>query len=284
MNKWMSKLGDNRLITQVSIPGTHDSASFHSNITGAGFTQTQSWDIKQQLNYGVRFLDARCRLIDDVFAMHHGPVYLKQQFGDFLQTCIDFLKRNPTEFIVLSVKKEHTTENSKKSFASVMQDRYVSPHKEMFFLENRIPNVKEVRGKIVLLRRYNGSDIGLSASNWKDNATFRINNNGYSIFVQDEYSGYTFATIKSKREPVRKLVEASTRGKSGDLYINFTSLSGVLVTPYNGAYGDAFTDGMNYWFPKQYKGKHSMGIIVSDYVDIDKGAIIKTVVNSNLFK
>ncbi|EEP95718.1 Phosphatidylinositol-specific phospholipase C2 [Yersinia aldovae ATCC 35236] len=39
------------------------------------FTQTQSWNIKEQLDNGIRFLDARCRLIDNVFTLHHGPVF-----------------------------------------------------------------------------------------------------------------------------------------------------------------------------------------------------------------
>ncbi|HDL8276789.1 TPA: phosphatidylinositol-specific phospholipase C domain-containing protein, partial [Yersinia enterocolitica] len=128
MRNWMSHLSDTQLLSQISIPGTHDSASFRSNVFGAGFTQTQSWNIRKQLDQGVRFLDARCRLINNVFTMHHGAVFLKQQFGDFITTCIDFVKRNPSEFIILSVKQEHTVENSTKSFHKVMRARYIEPH------------------------------------------------------------------------------------------------------------------------------------------------------------
>ncbi|EEQ04244.1 Peroxiredoxin [Yersinia rohdei ATCC 43380] len=57
-------------------------------------------------------------------------------------------------------------------------------------------------------------------------------------------------------------------------------MSGCL---YTGAVGHHLIDGMNVWLCKQYREKQTMGIIVADFVDIDEGDIIKTVVNSNNF-
>ncbi|WP_145515952.1 phosphatidylinositol-specific phospholipase C domain-containing protein, partial [Yersinia aleksiciae] len=168
LNNWISRLSDKTLLSHISIPGTHDSASFRTNIFGRAFSQTQVWDIKEQLNNGIRFLDARCRLIDNVFTMHHGSTFLEQYFGDIIITCIKFLHKNPTEFIILSVKQEHTVENSTKNFAEVMLDAYITPHKRNFYLANDIPMIGEIRGKVVLLRRYSGGDIGINATPWKD--------------------------------------------------------------------------------------------------------------------
>lgn len=166
--------------------------------------------------------------------MHHGPVFLHQFFGDVLNTCLSFLKKNSSEFIIISVKKEHSTENSKMDFPEVMREKYIRPHEKYFFTENRIPKLHEIRGKIVLLRRYGGTFLGINALPWKDNATFVVENGGFNIHVQDEYDKYTALTIISKRKPVAHLVKASMSGRSIDMYINFTSLSGAL-TPYNGA-------------------------------------------------
>ncbi|WP_227478224.1 phosphatidylinositol-specific phospholipase C [Yersinia hibernica] len=282
MKNWMSHISDTQLLSQLSIPGTHDSASFRSNVFGAGFTKTQSWNIREQLENGVRFLDARCRLINDVFTMHHGAVFLKQQFGDVLNTCIDFLNKNPSEFILLSVKQEHTTENSTKSFHRVMRNKYIEPHSEMFYLGNNNPNILDIRGKIVLLRRYSGDNIGIDVSHWMDDTTFRIKNGDFNIYIQDDYDGYTALSINFKRKFVASLLNDAKKNRSNDMYINFISVSGML-TPYSGARGHHLIDGMNIWFCKQYREKQKMGIIVADFVDIEDGAIIKTVVNSNNF-
>ncbi|CNE18721.1 phosphatidylinositol-specific phospholipase C [Yersinia mollaretii] len=282
LKNWMSGLSETTLLSHISIPGTHDSASFRSTAVGATFTQTQSWDIKAQLIHGIRFLDARCRLINDILTMHHGPVFLNQYFGDILATCISFLENNPTEFIILSVKQEHTEENSTKSFAGIMWDSYIAPNKSDFFLANEIPMIAEVRGKIVLLRRYGGSDAGINATPWKDDTTFSIKNSGFTIYVQDNYNGYTDLSIHFKRKFVEGLLKKAKNERLTNLYINFTSLSGI-VSPYSGAKGHFWVDGMNSWFCKNYSGKQFLGIIVSDFVDLENGAIIKTIINSNNF-
>ncbi|QHB32566.1 phosphatidylinositol-specific phospholipase C [Yersinia canariae] len=282
MRNWMSRISDTQLLSQLSIPGTHDSASFLSNVFGAEFTKTQSWNIREQLDNGVRFLDARCRLINDVFTMHHGAVFLKQQFGDILNSCIEFLKKNPTEFILLSVKQEHTTESSTKSFNEIMHDSYIEPHNKIFYLKNKNPSIRDIRGKIVLLRRYSGNKVGIDVSHWKNDTTFKIKNGDFNIYIQDHYDGYTALSINFKRKFVESLLNEAKKNRPNDMYINFTSVSGIL-TPYAGAKGHHLIDGMNIWFCKQYREKQKMGIIVADFVDIEDGAIIKTVVNSNTF-
>lgn len=282
LNNWMSRLRDNTSLSHISIPGTHDSASFHISTFGGGFSQTQIWNIKTQLNNGIRFLDARCRLIDNILTMHHGSVFLNQYFGDIIISCIDFLHKNPTEFIILSVKQEHTVENSTKSFAEVIFKHYITPHKNKFYLANDTPMIGEVRGKIVLFRRYNGGNIGINATPWKDDATFSIKNGGFNIYVQDDYEGYTGLSIHFKRKFVENLLKRAKNENLTNLYINFTSVSGLL-SPYSGAKGHFMIDGMNIWFCKKYRGKQFLGIIVADYVDIENGAIIKTIINSNNF-
>lgn len=56
-NAWMKRLSNQKNIDTISIPGTHDSASFY----GGDIVQTQSMSITSQLNSGVRFLDIRLR-------------------------------------------------------------------------------------------------------------------------------------------------------------------------------------------------------------------------------
>ncbi|MEX1551649.1 MULTISPECIES: hypothetical protein [Enterococcus] len=74
---WMNELKDNTRLSELSIPGTHDSATHAIKHTvGLGYVKTQSIDITRQLNNGIRFLDARVCETNGSFAMHHGSFYL----------------------------------------------------------------------------------------------------------------------------------------------------------------------------------------------------------------
>ena len=68
-SSWMNYLDSSLLLSQLSLPGTHDTLS-----TGAGgdITQTQSMDLATQLASGVRAFDLRLRYESDGFYMYHG--------------------------------------------------------------------------------------------------------------------------------------------------------------------------------------------------------------------
>lgn len=71
---WMAELPDNLYVTQVSIPGTHDTAT--ASVTGATAvnSQCQTATIQQQLEAGVRVLDLRPgrALISSTIYCYHG--------------------------------------------------------------------------------------------------------------------------------------------------------------------------------------------------------------------
>src|SRR5687767_170537 len=71
-NTWMGALYDNVLVSQISIPGTHDSGARFEPFPGTA--KCQNLTISQQLDAGIRFLDIRNRHIDNAFAIHHGNI------------------------------------------------------------------------------------------------------------------------------------------------------------------------------------------------------------------
>lgn len=80
LDSWMGALPDKTLLSDITIPGTHDTCA-RSNIP---FVRTQYLSVTQQLEAGIRFLDLRCRLLaDGDLYMYHGgvpmnfPRYLK---------------------------------------------------------------------------------------------------------------------------------------------------------------------------------------------------------------
>jgi len=113
---WMSTLSDDAKITELSLPGTHDTWAGHqSNFFNPQFsTRTQGMDLEEQLNAGIRVLDIRVRCLlktlgDDFcsFPIHHGVVFLDKNWGDdTLPVVLDWLKRHPTEMVIMNLQKE----------------------------------------------------------------------------------------------------------------------------------------------------------------------------------
>jgi 1-phosphatidylinositol phosphodiesterase len=67
----MSDVPGSRLLSQLVLPGTHDSCAR----SGGSLVACQTRTLAEQLKAGIRFLDIRCRHISDAFAIHHGPVF-----------------------------------------------------------------------------------------------------------------------------------------------------------------------------------------------------------------
>lgn len=67
----MSKIPDHIRLSQMIIPGTHDTLSRF----GGGLVQNHSWALSEQMNAGLRYLDVRCRHFRDDFYIHHDTCY-----------------------------------------------------------------------------------------------------------------------------------------------------------------------------------------------------------------
>ncbi|WP_240769188.1 phosphatidylinositol-specific phospholipase C domain-containing protein, partial [Paracoccus liaowanqingii] len=101
---WMSQIADETAISELSIPGTHESACTKGvkvPIWGKDYGKCQNGPyqtvITDQLNMGVRFLDIRCRYIDEqTFSIHHGDLYQNFMFGDVINSCANFLNNYPS--------------------------------------------------------------------------------------------------------------------------------------------------------------------------------------------
>ncbi len=153
---WMKAISDQATISGLSIPGTHDSGTYTQDQTaGAGYVKTQMWSIYDQLNIlGIRFLDIRCRLIGNGFAIHHDLVYLGLDFQDVINQCRSFLLTHPNETILMAVGHEYQDQDSTLSFHQVFLN-YVNANKylddahtrELWHLGTTIPTLGQVRGE-----------------------------------------------------------------------------------------------------------------------------------------
>ena len=158
VNPWMKNVGDDRLITTMSIPGTHDSGATHSIFDVAG--NCLDLDIEAQLEIGVRFFDIRLQQVNDKFNVVHSFVDQKLDFEDVVEDMVDFIEDYPSEFLLVSIKEDADSKNSYKDFQSLLLS-YLD--EEEFCFDSTLPKtLKEARGKIYILSRFS-STIGINA-------------------------------------------------------------------------------------------------------------------------
>jgi hypothetical protein len=160
ISNWMSYINDNILLSQLSIPGTHDSCAHF----GGSLYECQHLRLNEQLVLGIRFVDIRCRHFRNNFTIHHEGKYQNMNFTDVLQICKDFLLINPGECIIMRIKKEYkdgeveNTRDFKETFNEYynnFSDIFYKQTFSMFFSKPEIPILKDVRGKIWVISQFN---------------------------------------------------------------------------------------------------------------------------------
>ncbi len=255
---WMARLNDGVKVTQLSIPGTHDSGATHSIFDVAG--KCQDISIKEQLAIGVRFLDLRLQMNNNEFDIVHSFVKQNLTFKGVLKDITNFIKQNPSEFLIISIKKEEESVNSTFDFEELLLQDF-KPYSDLICLDGALPNtLGEARGKIYILSRYN-STVGIPAySGWKDDDSCTIGN----IYVQDNYSVPNFA---DKKQSITTAFEFASNN-ADFLTLNFTSC--YLDSGFPPTYAGEIAKAVNPWLLESLKqGKGNVGIIVADFITGD---------------
>ena len=112
MNNWMKNIPDEMLISEINLVGTHNSTT--QFIRFKYFSKCQNKNIFDQLSMGIRFLDIRLKFDGEKLLLNHSFLSSKKTrnkkenllFSDVFESCYLFLKENPTETILMSIKRE----------------------------------------------------------------------------------------------------------------------------------------------------------------------------------
>ncbi|WP_327709776.1 phosphatidylinositol-specific phospholipase C [Streptomyces sp. NBC_00464] len=208
---WMSGIADATALQRLTIPGTHDSGARY----GGPWTECQNTTIAEQLNSGIRFLDVRCRITGDSFAIHHGASYQNLMFGDVLGACWDFLAQRPTETVLMRVKQEYS-EESNDAFRRIF-DLYLDTKgwRPLFYIDSALPTLGRARGKVVLL----ADNGGLPGVRYADPALFDI---------QDDYMAEPFAKYPKIEGQFRRAA-----AQPGKLFMNYVSTAALMPPRWN---------------------------------------------------
>jgi len=278
-NNWMAGVDGEKYLYELSIPGTHDSGALYENWSDTA--KCQNLTIAEQLNVGVRFLDIRCRHLNNAFVIHHGAVYQNQNFNDVLESVSSFLRANPSETVVMSVKPEHDAEGNNETFAETFKHTYKPNYPGLWYVEQAIPKLGDVRGKIVLLRRFNEAPftpvlLGINAdSGWPDDSTGTIEGPP-RIRIQDEYKIYMKG---NKWGYITSLFDEMPANPS-TLYLNYVSCawyppaaaiaySVVQPATYYNILLSEFFDG---WITPATSGRY--GVVIVDFVNANLAYLI----------
>lgn len=247
MKNWMKKIPDEKKITGINMPGTHDSACRFADF---GFiSQTQTLSVAQQLEAGVRYFDFRFKFTDGRFIANHSICYCRKKKGfrseiltadDIVKECLDFLNDNPTETILFQLKEAES--HTGTDFYTGFYKKYIEPCKEKWFSENRIPIMGETRGKIILLRAvsadvdiFTDENCGIDFTDypyvgtynfddWKTGEISTLSGDVYAeMFVQDSYK----SEGKHKWGTITRFLESGLDEKSFN--ICYTSCTRILV-------------------------------------------------------
>ena len=200
---WMGTLPDSLRLNEITIPGTHASASQFTALPF--FTRCQASGIGEQLAMGFRLLDVSLAVVGETNGMKlcSGsasctvsalPNAEALGLDAVLEECYAFLAEHPTETILFSVTRQ-SGEATAAEFEAVLYS-HILQHAGSWLLTDTVPTLGEARGKLVLLRGYEdearlGAVAGIplvyaSQSGSKAALTAEaVSNGSYTLYVQD---------------------------------------------------------------------------------------------------
>ena len=242
-NSWMYGLRNDVLLSAISIPGTHNSPAYHRALPSV---RCQAVPILDQLNNGIRFLDIRVQIrypsdaSNKDLILVHGAFSVSSSsqscyFAPLLQDVQTFLAQNPSETIVMSLKREGTGSGTDAQLCRLLRRHYANDNHH-WFTAPRVPFVEEARGKIVLIRRFRldedsknewgGAGWGVDAETWDENTPHALCVSG-QVCVQDFYQVLHTKTIEKKIQyAVEHLQRAAERVYDSTSPFKHTSSSG----------------------------------------------------------
>lgn len=215
---WMSYVDGKKYLDELSIPGTHDSSTCsvdNDTEPQTSLVKCQQDYIPTQLLEGIRYFDIRLGKGDNP-GIDHGMFYLLKKDGNFLHLSDvigyfkTFLNERPSEALIMLASRgndEATNESITTAFAKVMAD-----NPDLFYTSSHVPTLGEVRGKIVLLRRFelagnsvDGHTWGLDLTEWDDKIK---THSGKSMCLVKYEQGFEAAGNTGDKEPYSTTVYA----------------------------------------------------------------------------
>lgn len=276
---WMSEVDGDMYISQISIPGTHDAGT--QFVTLGYVMRCQNTSISQQLNNGYRYIDLRVHIEENeesgeqrLQIVHNfakcrvslNPLSEKLYFENVMSSIYTFIDANPTEAVLVNIK----IEDDEHSISDVQKliHKEITDNQSYWYTENRIPKLDEVRGKIVLLTRFDDEagfdETGINLQ-WTEQNNVDVVDLPYELYmtesgrlwVQDRYK----YSVEDKYSAVVDGLE-NCEADENTIFLNFVSTSGSGKVGHPKGYARQLNKLLlNYAF----QSETSYGIVIVDF-------------------
>lgn len=289
--EWILGLDDNRLVSSLSIPGSHDSATGEGMYGVPGFGVTQTIGLAEQWRCGVRAFDLRPAVRDTELHIYHGILRTKVSFSEALDILCQQLKSNPKEFAIVLLREETESENDAERalWPSLVGDAIEKLGDVAAYFDSDM-TIGDARGKIIFISRndYVGTNKGALVSGWSHSkeGTCSASITSYKdgkkarLLMQDYYAPTNERKRAEKFSAVKKYLSLSDEAPIGVWTMNF--LSGYSSTCF-GCVSIATTSGYKRnaeWIHKLVedhlmdlytnKTNRKLGIVFMDFVGVDE--------------
>jgi hypothetical protein len=247
---WMKDIPDETKISEMTIPGTHDSCA----LFGICCARTQTWTLVEQMKAGIRYFDIRLRRINETLRAYHAFVDQKETFDKLLVYAFDFLEKNPTETIMMEICSEYEPKNCTKSFVE-LYDEYTRPYLDKIVsYENKDIELGKIRGKLLAIKVFEGRTSSIP-----------------NFFIQNEWTVNIRCHINKKKRRIKENIHRALSINNNKIFLNYISASSdyFMMTPYTAATKCNEV-------VMRYHGR--LGIVVTDYPGED---LIKHLIKQN---
>ncbi|KAM7384394.1 hypothetical protein PAMA_011648 [Pampus argenteus] len=207
---WMASIPDDQLLSEVTMPGTHNTMALYGGI----YAECQSWSLGSQLRAGVRFLDIRVRHVKGNLTLHHGVSYQRAHFGQVLEGVVDFLHEYPNETVLMRLREEFSETGDIYGAVVDYIHRYATW--DVLWHSRLVPTMGEARGKLIILQEFSGPDLGMRYG---------------SLDIADDWKVPTLLHVEQKWQSVYDHLEAAPTGDMGQIFLTYSSGAGVFAYP-----------------------------------------------------
>ena len=156
LSSWMSMIEDNTLLTELVIPGSHDSGTKGMNLVA----ETQDKTYLEQLERGFRYFDTRVMYTGGEFYMYHS-VKGEMKYSQVLADVKTFLDENPTETVILDF--QWTEGGNDKGIFDMLEeklsDKLINVEGESALEFVKALTLGEARGKCLIFVGQNESNL-----------------------------------------------------------------------------------------------------------------------------
>ena len=156
LSSWMSMIEDDTLLTELVIPGSHDSGTKGMNLVA----ETQDKTYLEQLERGFRYFDTRVMYTGGEFYMYHS-VKGEMKYSQVLEDVKAFLDENPTETVILDF--QWTEGGNDKGIFDMLEeklsDKLINVEGESALEFVKALTLGEARGKCLIFVGQNESNL-----------------------------------------------------------------------------------------------------------------------------